>query len=437
MTDTTYWDKTIETLPHEELEKRQLDALRQTVDRALDTPFYRKWLGDCGLTDARDLTALEDINRIPYTTKDDLRDAYPDRLLAVPMDDVVRLHTSSGTTGTPTVIYHTQSDIDAWTELCCRGVIATGASRRDVFQNMMTYGLFTGGLGLHYAAERIGMAVIPSASGNTRRQMKLMKDFRTTVLHATPSYILHLHSKLEEEGYTLDDFHLQRAFIGAEAHSENTRKKIETLLGMNVYNSYGMSEMNGPGVAFECVCQEDMHIWEDAYHVAIIDPESAQPLADGQTGELVLTTLQREATPLLRYRSGDLTAINNAPCACGRTHRRIARIKGRTDDMMIVNGVNMYPSTIEAVIMSFPEVGSNYQIQIDKDGVLDRLTVKTEISSTHFTGDIGLLDQLKHRIQEQLKANVVIAPVIELHEPGTLPVYEGKAVRVFDSRPTE
>lgn len=436
-TDVTYWNREAETLPREQLEERQLESLRQTVDFALKTPFYQRRLGKCGLTDGRDIAALDDLARIPFTTKDDLREAYPDQLLAVPLDEVVRLHTSSGTTGTPTVIYHTQQDIDAWTELTCRGVVATGASHRDVFQNMMSYGLFTGGLGLHYAAEKIGMTVIPSASGNTRRQMKLMKDFRTTTIHATPSYILHIHAKLEDEGFRPEDFHLQRAFIGAEAHSESTRRKIEGLFDMRAFNSYGMSEMNGPGVAFECVCQEDMHLWEDAYHMEVIDPESGRSLPDGEIGELVMTTLQRRATPLLRYRTGDLTSINGSPCACGRTHRRVARITGRADDMMIINGVNIYPSTIEAVIMTVPEVGTNYQICIDKDRALDRLTVKTEIYSKLFNGDIRSLEQLKRRIQNRLKTEVVISPVIELHEPGSLPVYEGKAVRVFDNRPKE
>ncbi len=421
-------------MDREALEKLQLEQLQATVDQALKTVFYKRRLGKIGITSGRDISLLRDIEKIPFTTKNDLREAYPDKLLAVDRDEVVRLHTSSGTTGTPTVIYHTQRDLDAWTELTARGVTATGATRADVFQNMMTYGLFTGGLGLHYAAERIGMAVIPSSSGNTPRQMKLMRDFQTTVIHATPSYILHIHAKLAEEGYSVEDLNLKKAFIGAEAHSENTRKKIENLFGMEVYNSYGMSEMNGPGVSFECVCKEDMHIWEDAYLVEMIRPQASDRMPDGEEGELVLTTLQREATPLLRYRSGDLTSLNTAPCACRRTHHRIKRIRGRADDMMIVNGVNMYPSTIESIIMAVPEVGTNYQICIDKQGSLDRLTVRTEIYSKMFTGDIKALEALKTRIREKLKSAIIISPVVELHEPGALPTYEGKAVRVFDLR---
>ena len=429
-----YWNKERETMDREELEKLQLSELRATIDQALKTIFYKRRLSKIGLTSGQDITSLRDLEKIPFTTKDDLREAYPDKLLAVPQDEVVRLHTSSGTTGTPTVIYHTQRDLDRWTELTARGATATGVTRSDVFQNMMTYGLFTGGLGLHYAAERIGMTVIPVSSGNTPRQMKLMRDFKTTVIHATPSYILHIHAKLAEEGYRVEDFCLKRAFIGAEAHSESTRKKIEELFRMDVYNSYGMSEMNGPGVAFECVYKEDMHIWEDAYLVEMIKPRASERVADGEEGELVLTTLQREATPLLRYRSGDLTALNAAPCACGRVHRRIKRIRGRADDMMIINGVNIYPSTIESIIMSVPEVGTNYQICIDKQGSLDRLTVRTEIYSKMFTGDIKALEALKVRIREKLKSAIIISPVVELHEPGALPTYEGKAVRVFDQR---
>jgi phenylacetate-CoA ligase len=421
-------------MPREELECLQLERLRSTVDQALKTVFYKRRLGKIGLESGQDITSLADLEKIPFTTKDDLREAYPDKLLAVDMDDVVRLHTSSGTTGTPTVIYHNQHDLDCWTNLTARGVIATGASRRDVFQNMMTYGLFTGGLGLHYAAEKIGMTIIPVSSGNTARQLKLMKDFQTTAIHATPSYILHIHSKLAEEGLSIDQLNLKKAFIGAEAHSESVRRKIENLMNMEVYNSYGMSEMNGPGVAFECVYKDDMHIWEDAYLIEMIEPGGSKPLGENTEGELVLTTLERQATPLLRYRSGDLTSINGAPCPCGRTHRRIARIKGRADDMMIINGVNIYPSTIESVIMKIPEVGTNYQICIDKQGSLDRLTVKTEIYTKMFTGDIKSIEALKQQIRDKLKAAIIISPVVELHEPGGLPVYEGKAIRVFDYR---
>jgi phenylacetate-CoA ligase len=342
---------------------------------------------------------------------------------------------SSGTTGVPTVIYHTQQDIDTWTDLVARSVIATGCSKADIFQNMMTYGLFTGGLGLHYGAEKAGLTVIPASSGNTKRQLWLMKEFGTSVVHATPSYMLHIHSELVREGINRAELRLKKAFLGAEPYSENTRKKIESLFGIDAYNSYGLSEMNGPGVAFECVHKCGMHIWEDSYIVEVVDPETLQPLADGEEGELVFTTLKRAATPLLRYRTRDLSRLIAEPCACGRSHRRIDRIKARTDDMLIINGVNVFPSQIEEALMKMPEMGTNYQIFLDKKDSLDKITIKTEVHAGLFKDDMRDLEALRRRIADSIKSQIIINPVIELHEPGMLPVYEGKAKRVFDNRP--
>jgi len=429
-----YWNAEIETIDRDSLKTIQLDRLKETVYWALKTPFYRRRLPKAGINSSEDIRSLEDLKRIPFTTKDDLREAYTTGLLAVDPGEAVRLHTSSGTTGTPTVIYHTQEDLDQWAELTARSIVATGATRDDVFQNMMTYGLFTGGLGLHYGAERLGMLVIPASSGNTRRQIQLMRDFRTTVVHATPSYMLHIFSKLEEAGISPADLSLEKALIGAEPHSERMRQKIEALYGIDAYNSYGLSEMNGPGVAFECVYKNGMHVWEDTYGLEIIDPDTLDELGPDEDGELVLTTLQRKATPLLRYRTRDLSRILADECPCGRSHRRIHRIKGRTDDMLIINGVNVFPSQIETVIMKIPEVGTNYQIYVEKHGALDKLTVKTEIYSKMFTGDMKSLDALKRRINELLKASILISAEVELHEPGGLPVYEGKAKRVIDLR---
>jgi len=430
-----YYDEPAETMSRPELEQLQLQKLRKAVDRALRTSFYQPKLAQAGIFSGSDITSLADLSRLPLTTKLDLRDAFPYGLLAVPKRDVVRLHASSGTTGIPTVIYFTRQDIATWSRLTARCVAATGCNEEDVFQNMMTYGLFTGGLGLHYAAEELGMLVIPASGGNTQRQLKLMKDFSTTVVHATPSYLLHIHGKLEEYGCRLSDLSLRKALVGAEPHSEDVRKKIEELFGIDVYNSYGLSEMNGPGVAFECQMKEGMHLWEDAYIMEIIDPDTGIPRADGEEGELVLTILDREATPILRYRTRDLTRIITEPCACGRTHRRIQRIKGRSDDMLIIGGVNVFPSQIEEVIMRMPEIGTNYQIVVDKDGALDRLTVKTEINHHTFSDDMRDMDALRKRIAENLSASISIRPRVELHEPGFLPVYEGKAKRVFDNRP--
>lgn len=428
------WDKEVEALDRKSLEGIQLKRLRQVVGYALRTRFYASRLKKAGISSPEDIKTLEDIQRIPFTTKDDLRECYPDGLLSVPMDQVVRIHTSSGTTGVPTVIHHTQADLSAWTNLVARSIYATGSCKHDIFQNMMTYGMFTGGLGLHYGAERVGMTVIPMGGGNTKRQLQIMKDFGTTILHITPSYMLHVHSLLQESGILREELHLKKAYLGAEPYSEDTRKKIEKLWQIDVYNSYGLSEMNGPGVAFECAYKNGMHVWEDAYHVEAIDPETQQSLVDGEEGELVFTNLLREATPLLRYRTRDISSFLTGTCPCGRTHRRLSRITGRTDDMLIINGVNIYPSQIENVIMRMPEVGNNYQIHLDKIGSLDRLIVKVEISSTMFMGDLVQIDHLKEQIKANLKASIILNPSVELHEPGSLPVFEGKAKRVVDNR---
>ncbi|MBN1125881.1 MAG: phenylacetate--CoA ligase [Sedimentisphaerales bacterium] len=432
--EVLFWNKELETLPRPKLEKMQFQRLQKTVDQALKTHFYQRRLGKAGITSGKDICCLKDLQKVPFTNKDDLRKNFPFGMLAVDFEQVVRLHSSSGTTGIPTVIYLTQEDLNRWTDLVARSVVATGCTKKDVFQNMMTYGLFTGGLGLHYGAERVGMTVIPIGGGNTQRQVHVMKDFKTTTVHITPSYLLHIHSKLSEYNMDIDELHLKRAFLGAEPYSENTRLKLEELYGIDAFNSYGLSEMNGPGVAFECIYKQDMHVWEDAYIVEIIDPVTGEVLEDGAKGEVVFTILTRDAMPLLRYRTRDLAFLHPEVCSCGRTHRRLSRILGRTDDMLIINGVNVFPSQIEEVIMSIPEVGTNYQIQIDKAGALDRLTVKVEIYAKMFTGEASALDALKVRIMEKLRASITINPRIELHEPGVLPAFEGKAKRVVDTR---
>lgn len=424
----------IETLPLPQLKELQRQKLQKTVEAALKTPFYKKRLNDAGIRDARDIQTEADFRKIPYTTKHDLREAFPFGMLAADKADVVRMHASSGTTGIPTVVYLTQADLDKAAELNARSCACTGSTKNDVFQNMMTYGLFTGGLMLHYGAERLGMMVIPSGSGNTKRQLQLMKDFRTTVVHATPSYLLHMHDVMREEGFRPEDFALKKAYIGAEPHSEDIRKKIESLYGIDAYNSYGLSEMNGPGLAFECVCKNGMHLWEDSYIGEIIDPQTLEPLPDGERGELVLTILERNGMPILRYRTRDLTRFIPEPCPCGRTHRRLERMTGRSDDMLIINGVNVFPSQIEEVIMKMPEIGNNYLIRVQKQGSLDKLTVKVEVTASLFSDDSRDLEHIRRRIQSDLQAVVFIRPAVELHEPGALPVSQGKAVRVIDER---
>lgn len=429
------WEPELECMERGALEALQVRRLRTTVESALSIPFYRARLEAAGIGSGHDIGSLADLARIPCTTKDDLRSSYPNGFLSVPKDEVIRLHTSSGTTGTPTVIYHTKVDIESWANLMARSMAAAGATRHDVFQNMTGYGLFTGGLGMHYGAEKLGMTVIPTGSGNTARQIRFMQDFRSTVLHATPSYMLHLYDKLLEEGVSPRELSVRMAFLGAEPYSEATRKKVEELWGIDVFNSYGLSEMNGPGVAFECVHKTGMHLWEDAYILEVLDPVTGLPVPDGEYGELVLTTLERQATPILRYRTRDLTRIVPGVCACGRVHRRIDRIRGRSDDMLIVSGVNVFPSQIESVLMKIPEVGNNYLIHLTKKGSLDRLTVKVEVRSELFSGELDQLDRLRKKIQDELHAQIVLHPAVEFHEPGSLPVSEGKAKRVIDERP--
>lgn len=429
-----YFNKEIETIPREELEKYQLKQLKWTINQALKIDFYKKRLNSIGISSGEDIKTFEDFRKIPFTTKDELRFGYPDGFLAVSMEDVVRIHTSSGTTGTPTVIYHTKNDIENWSLLTARSMYACGVTKKDVFQNMTGYGLFTGGLGMHYGAEKIGMAIIPAGSGNTKRQIQMMIDFKTTVVHATPSYLLHIYEVMQEEKIELNKLSLKKAFVGAEPYSEETRKKLETFFGIDVYNSYGLSEMNGPGVSFECVYKNGMHTWEDAFLLEIIDPVTGKVLEDGEPGEIVFTTLVREATPLLRYRTRDLSSVYKGDCECGRTHRRIQRITGRTDDMLIINGANVFPSQIEEIIMKYPEVGTNYLIHLTKKGALDKLTIKVEIYSKLFKGDINELDRLKKKIADDIRSAIFVNPVIELHEPGSLPVSEGKAKRVIDER---
>ena len=432
-----YRDPEIEKMPRKELEALQLSKLKTAVGWALRSPFNRKRLNQAGINASDDIRTLEDLRRIPFTTKEDLRQGFPYGFLSVPLEDVVRLHASSCTTGTPTTIYFTSGDLKRWANFMARCIWGTGCTRSDVFQNMISYGLFTGGLGFHAGGEEAGLLVIPSGSGNTSRQFRLMQDFGTTVVHSTPSFLLHLESKMREEGVPRESLKLRKAFAGAEPYSEDTRRRIEALLKIDVYNSYGLSEMNGPSVAFECQAKSGLHLWEDGYIGEIIDPKTLEPLPDGETGELILSCLCREATPLLRYRTRDLSSFYTEPCVCGRTHRRLRRITGRTDDMLIINGVNVFPSQIEEVVMGMKEVGNNYLIVLEKEGALDRLIVKVEVGPDIFMDDSRPLNALKEKIRKTIQAMITINPRVELHEPGALPVPEGKAVRVQDNRPKD
>jgi len=427
------WNKELETIDRKSLEGLQAKKLATMLAAAARTPYYTRVFSDCAVDIAK-IRGIEYVKDLPFTTKNDLRLSYPEGMVAVPRSEVVRMHASSGTTGKSTVIFYTMKDVNDWADLVARCMVATGATREDVFQNMMGYGLFTGGLGLHYGAERLGCMVIPSAAGNTLRQIQLIRDFGTTIIHITPSYALHLGDEVAAQGVDPKELAVKKAYLGAEPYSESTRDKIELQWGLDAYNSYGLSEMNGPGVAFECVEKNGMHIWEDYYFVEVIDPYSGVPLPDGERGELVLTHLNREAMPVIRYRTRDLTRVIPDPCPCGRTHRRIERIMGRTDDMLIIGGVNVFPSQIETVLMKIPEVGNNYQIVLDRHENLDRIHVKVELYSKMFHGDMKELENLKSRLVKELQALIVVTPRIELLEPGSLPASTGKAIRVIDNR---
>ncbi|NCC24221.1 MAG: phenylacetate--CoA ligase [Deltaproteobacteria bacterium] len=411
----------------------QAVRLKNTVYQATRAPFYRERLAREGIR-IQDVATAEDIRKLPFTTKEDLRAQYPYGLLAVPLKHLVRLHASSGTTGSPTVIFHTAGDLNTWAELVARCMFMVGIRPNDVFQNMSGYGLFTGGLGIHYGAERLGCLTIPAGAGNSKRQIKLLQDFRVTAIHIIPSYALHLGTVFTSLDFDPKLLSLRIALIGAEPHTDATRKRIEDIYGLKAFNSYGLSEMNGPGVAFECGAQNGMHLWEDSYLAEIVDPETLEPVPDGQIGELVLTTLTREGMPIIRYRTRDLTRFLPGECPCGRQHRRIDRILGRADDMFIVKGVNIYPMQIENVLMSMPEVGQNYLIILEKKGFLDQVRVKVEIREEFFVEDMRVLSALQAKIASRLRDEILITPKVDLVEPNTLPSSEGKAVRVDDRR---
>ena len=432
--DNLYLHPELETLSRSRLEKLQMERLQQTLARCMRIPFYKQRFAACGLR-PEDIRTLDDVRKLPFTTKQDLRDNYPFGLSAVPLEEVVRLHSSSGTTGTPTVILHTQHDLDEWANAVARCLYMVGLRKGDIFQNSSGYGMFTGGLGFQYGAERLGMLTVPAAAGNTKRQIKFITDFGTTALHAIPSYAGRLYEVMEEMGIDpRRDTRLRTLIIGAEPHSDEQRRRIEQMLGVKAYNSFGMSEMCGPGVAFECPEQNGLHIWEDYYIVEIVDPQTLEPVPDGEVGELVLTTINREAMPLLRYRTRDLTRILPGECPCGRHHKRLDRMKGRSDDMMILKGVNIFPIQIENIPMQFRELGTDYLITLTNLEANDEMTVEVELNE--FTDDYGFLQRLTKEITRQLKDEILITPRVKLVPKGSLPKQEGKAVRVKDLRKT-
>ena len=431
--NSPFFDEKMETMTRAQIEALQLERLQATVRHCMNSPFYKSRFEEIGLK-PEDIKTLDDIRRIPFTTKQDLRDTYPFGMASVPLRECTRLHSSSGTTGTPTVILHTQKDLEEWAAQVARNLWMVGLRPDDVFQNSSGYGMFTGGLGFQYGAERLGMLTIPAAAGNSIRQIKFITDFGTTALHAVPSYVTRLYEVMQSMGVDpRRDTKLKVLAIGAEPHSEEQRRRIEDMMGVRAYNSFGMSEMCGPGVGFECQEQNGLHFWEDYYIVEIVDPETLEPVPDGEVGELVLTSLCREAMPLLRYRTRDLTRVLGRTCPCGRNHVRIDRMRGRSDDMMVLRGVNIFPIQIEKILMTFPELASNYLITLTTDEDNDNMTVEVELEEL-FTDDYRRLQNLTNRIQRALKDEILLTPHVKLLPKGTLPVSEGKAVRVVDKR---
>src|SRR5574344_2552866 len=426
-----YLHKELETLSRSEIKQLQLERLKQTVNHCMNSPFYKKRFEEYGLKPS-DIQSLEDLKKIPFTTKEDLRNNYPFGMSAISLDECIRIHSSSGTTGTPVAVLHSKRDIDQWAEAVARCLYMVGLRKSDVFQNSSGYGMFTGGLGFQYGAERLGMLTVPAAAGNSLRQIKFMTDFGTTAVHAVPSYVTRLHEVMTEQGIDpRKDTKLRVLAIGAEPHSEEQRKRIEDMMGVKAYNSFGMSEMCGPGVGFECKEQNGLHFWEDYYIVEIIDPETLEPVPDGEIGELVLTTLCREAMPLLRYRTRDLTRVLGRSCPCGRNHIRLDRMRGRSDDMIVLKGVNIFPIQIEKILMQFKELASNYLITLTTDEDNDNMTVEVELEEL-FTDDFQRLLSLEKDVTRALKDEILLTPIVKLVPKGTLPVSDGKAVRVVD-----
>jgi len=424
----------IEAMPRDELKELQLERLKQVVKRCEEmVPFYRKRLRDAGVS-WKDINSLEDLRQIPFTTKDDLRDNYPFGMFAVPMREIVRIHASSGTTGIPTVVGYTHCDIETWAELMARALVAGRTEKSDIVQVAYGYGLFTGGLGFHYGVERLGASVIPISGGNTKRQIRMMVDLGTTVLCCTPSYALFMAETAEEMGVNFKELRLKSGIFGAEPWSDRMREKIERILNLSAFDIYGLSEVMGPGVAIECDNKQGLHIFEDAFIPEIIDPDTGEVLSPGEKGELVFTTLTKEGMPLLRYRTRDISALDDSPCPCCRTHVRMKRISGRTDDMLIIRGINVFPSQIESVLMNIEGLSPHYQLVVDRVGGLDILEVQVEVTEEMFSDRIRGLEEWEEVIQSEIESYLGISVKVTLVEPRTIARSEGKAVRVIDNR---
>ena len=428
-----YWQPKYELMQRRELEELQLRRLKSVAEKVCNSvPFYHRKFQEAGVT-PEDIKSLADISRLPTTRKQDLRDNYPFGLFAVPREEVVRVHASSGTTGKPTVVGYTAKDIETWSDLMARDFVMVGVEKKDIFQNAVNYGFFTGGLGVHYGIERMGAMAVPSGVGNTERQLEIMMDFGVTVLHCTPSYALYLAETAKARG-VVDKLNLRIGCFGAEPWSDESRRELEEALNIKAYDSYGLSEMMGPGVAFECQEQDGLHIWEDHFLIEILD-KSEQPCAPGEPGELVITSLTKEAMPLIRYHTGDVTYIMEDKCPCGRTSRKLHRFLGRADDMLIVRGINVFPSQIEDVLVSIPEIGSYFQVIVDrKKHGLDEISIQVELKDEAFTGELSDLARIQKKTEERLKSVLNVRSKIELVEKGSIPRTAGKSKKVVDRR---
>lgn len=428
------FDNEKESMPRETLEALQLQRLRDTVTRVtINVPFYKKQFSEAGMT-AEDIKSLDDLRRLPFTVKDDLRAGYPFGMFAAPMRDIIRIHASSGTTGQVTVVGYTKNDIAMWAEMMARTLACGGAGPDDIVHNAYGYGLFTGGLGIHYGVERLGAAVVPVSGGNTKRQIKLLEDFEATILTCTPSYALHLAEAAAELGVDFKALKLKAGLFGAEPWSESMRDDIEDKLNLDAIDIYGLSEVLGPGVASECLAKNGLHVNEDHFIIEIIDPQTLEPVAEGEMGEVVFTTITKEGIPVIRYRTRDISSLIPEDCSCGRTFRRMRRVSGRSDDMMIIRGVNVFPSQIEQVLMEVEGTEPHYQIVIDRTGKLDEVEVQVEVSEAVFSDEVKGLEKLARKVMQEIDSQLGVRVAVKLVEPNTIQRSEGKAKRVIDRR---
>lgn len=424
----------IECMDRDAIHELQLERLQKTVRLVYDNvPLYRKRMDEKGVK-PEDIKTLDDLRLLPFTEKTDLRDEFPFGLFAAPKEEIIRIQGSSGTTGKPIVSGYTENDVDVWTEMVARAIVAAGGGKDDIIQVTYGYGLFTGGLGAHQGATAVGAMVVPMSSGNTQRQLLMMHDLGATMLCCTPSYAIYLGESLKEMGYKREEFKLKSGCFGAEPWTEEMREKLEELFDFNAYNIYGLTEMGGPGISFECCEKNGMHVSEDNVIAEIIDPKTGEPLPVGEDGELVFTTITKTGMPLLRYRTHDVCRLDDSPCACGRTHIRMGRITGRTDDMIIIRGVNVFPSQIETVLLRIPGLAPHYLLTVDRVNSTDQLEVQVELTEEGFSDTVGDIEALRNEIKEQIKSVVGISAKIKLVPPKTLPRSEGKSKRVIDNR---